>query len=474
MHWPQGLPLALLVLGAAIGCGSQLTTPAPDRAQVEPRRDEALSAPPGGASVFGLTAPREWADTTAYLKLRNPDTVAALSGQGGVFLVAVSKANWARFQDIPMEQLDEIALRTLANMAKTYQDVRLIAVQPSGFGGVPARTVEYTASRGEATFRFRQHLTVYDHKLIQLVATSDVKQWERLRPLFDGFVASFRFPGGADTSLSAGSPQPIGAVLQPLQISDQRLYGNSWAVIIGVNRYRKAGLRLQYAVNDARSVRDAVIRFGFPEENVFLLLDEAATKRRIQEVLGDELRLRTEGDDRVFVFFAGHGLTLDLPGGGQMGYLLPVDGDPDRLHATALPMAEIRDIASLVPAKHIFFVIDACYSGLAAQRSASAASATGRIDPVALVRKRLREVLTAGERDQPVVEEGGHGVFTRFLLQGLAGEADFAPRDGMITGFELASWLIPRVRAKTNDRQTPFFGRIDGAGDFVFVVPGKS
>jgi uncharacterized caspase-like protein len=230
---------------------------------------------------------------------------------------------------------------------------------------------------------------------------------------------------------------------------------------------------LRYAVKDARSVRDAIVRFGFPEENVFLLLDEAATKRQIQEVLGDELRGRTEAEDRVFVFLAGHGVTLDLPNGGQMGYLLPVDGDPDQLHATALPMAEIRDIARLVPAKHMFFVIDACYSGLAAQRSASVGSGTGKINPVALVRNRLREVLTAGERDQPVMEEDGRGVFTRFLLQGLAGEADFAPRDGAITGFELASWLIPRVQASTNDRQTPFFGR-NGVGDFVFVVPRKS
>jgi hypothetical protein len=470
MHWSQALPVALLVLGLAVGCGSQLTTPVSDRLQVESRREPFVGLL-AGASAFNLTAPREWADTTSYLKLRNPNTVAALSGQGGVFLVAVSKSRWARFHDIPMEQLDDIVLRTLTNMAKTYQDVRLIAVQPSEFGGLPARAVEYTASRGEGTFYFRQHLTVHNYELIQLVATSDVRQWEKLRPIFHGFVASFRFPGGSVGSLSAGSSHLSGAVLQPLQTGDQRLYGNSWAVIIGVNRYRKAGLRLRYAVNDAQSVRDAIVRFGFPEENVFLLLDEAATKRKIQEVLGDELRGRTGGEDRVFVFFAGHGMTLDLPSGGQMGYLLPVDGDPDQLHASALPMAEIRDIARLIPAKHMFFVIDACYSGLAAQRSG--VSSTGKIDPVALVRNRLREVLTAGERDQPVVEEDGHGVFTRFLLQGLAGEADFAPRDGMITGFELASWLIPRVQGSTNDRQTPFFGRIDGVGDFVFVVPRK-
>ena len=252
------------------------------------------------------------------------------------------------------------------------------------------------------------------------------------------------------------------------------LYSNSWAVIIGINRYRKPGLRLQYAVNDAMSVRDTVVRLGFPPENVFLLLDEQATKQRIQELLGDQLRAQTAPDDRIFVFFAGHGVTVDLPGGGQMGYLLPVDADPDRLHATAIPMAEVRDISNLIPAKHIFFAIDACYSGLAAQRSTSLAPPR-HIDPHIFVRGRLREILTAGERDQPVVEEAGHGVFTRRLLEGLAGEADFAPKDGIITGLELASWLIPRVQIASGNRQTPFFGKMEGVGEFIFVVtPGAA
>jgi hypothetical protein len=69
------------------------------------------------------------------------------------------------------------------------------------------------------------------------------------------------------------------------------------------------------------------------------------------------------------------------------------------------------------------------------------------------------------------MEAGGHGVFTRLLLEGLAGGADFAPRDGVITGQELAYWLIPRVQATSGNRQTPFFGKLDGVGDFIFVLP---
>ena len=122
-----------------------------------------------------------------------------------------------------------------------------------------------------------------------------------------------------------------------------------------------------------------------------------------------------------------------------MGYLLPVDADPDRLHSTGIPMSEVRDIASLIPAKHIFFAIDACYSGLVSQRSAVATNPTDAVDPNQLVRGRLREILTAGERDQPVVEEAGHGLFTRRLVEGLSGEADFAPRDDWFVAAECAA-----------------------------------
>ncbi len=88
-----------------------------------------------------------------------------------------------------------------------------------------------------------------------------------------------------------------------------------------------------------------------------------------------------------------------------------------------------------------------------------------------LTRGRVRQILTAGERDQPVLEEGGHGLFTRRLLEGLEGEADVSPRDGILTADELAAFVQGRVIASSSNRQTPFFGTMDGVGQFVFSVP---
>jgi len=365
-------------------------------------------------------------------------------------------------------------MKNVAGQAGT-SNVNLISAMRGSLGGLPAWVIEYTAIKGQTTVRLRQLVLWEQQKRILVTIAAPADRWDRERAGMDQLLAGIRLP----TNLS-GLPRPIvesqpilpdrERPIAPTQVAGRTLYTNSWALVIGIDRYRRPGLHLSYAVSDARSVYDLLGRLGFPPENMFLLLNEQATKRRIQEMLGDELRKRTEPDDRLFVFFAGHGVTVDLPGGGQVGYLLPVDADPDQLHATAIPMSDIREVSNLLPAKHIFFAIDACYSGLAAQRSAPTVLQNA-IDLQTLVRGRLREILTAGERDQPVIEEAGHGVFTRRLLEGLAGEADYAPRDGVITGWELASWLIPRVQATSGNKQTPFFGKMDGIGDFVFILP---
>ena len=64
--------------------------------------------------------------------------------------------------------------------------------------------------------------------------------------------------------------------------SASRPYGDSWAIVVGINSYRKSTLRLHYAVNDAKSVTAALQKIGFPKRNIITLLDEGATARAIR------------------------------------------------------------------------------------------------------------------------------------------------------------------------------------------------
>ncbi len=252
-------------------------------------------------------------------------------------------------------------------------------------------------------------------------------------------------------------------------------YGESWAVVVGIDKY-KSWPRLAYAVNDARGVHDLLIgKFHFKPENVFLLLDEEATRERILNVLGDKLAdpSRVRKDDRVVVFFAGHGVTRRLPSGKSLGYLVPVDADQASYQSQAISMTNFQDASEAIPAKHILFITDACYSGVALTRGGGTSSGLAYLREV--TRRTVRQVLTAGGADQEVADNGpgGHSIFTWALMQGLEGRADLSG-DGFITASELAAYVGPTVSALSH--QTPAFGNLVGSegGEFVFELKHES
>jgi len=131
-------------------------------------------------------------------------------------------------------------------------------------------------------------------------------------------------------------------------------------------------------------------------------------------------------------------------------------------------MTDIQNIAESMQAKHVMFVMDACYSGLGLTRGGPSSSSFLREN----ARRSARQMLTAGGADQQVADAGpnGHSVFTWVLLQALAGKGDLNG-DGLITGTELAAYVAPAVSAVSH--QTPAFGSLPGSqgGEFVFQVP---
>ena len=243
-------------------------------------------------------------------------------------------------------------------------------------------------------------------------------------------------------------------------------YADSWAVIIGINDYQHARVpKLRYAVNDAQAVEQALLAQGFRRDRIVALVDAQATKSRIERLLGDELRRKVGPNDRVLVFFAGHGMTDRLRSGEEEGYLIPVDGDPGSLFGTAISMTALRQISDRVPAKHILYVVDACYSGYALfNRSIG----TDLLEE--MLKKPAIQILTAGRQGDQAQERAGHGVFTEVLIRGLQGDA-FGDK-GWLALEELGVWMKQRVFAESNRKQLPQFGNLSGEGQFVFVKPG--
>ncbi len=254
--------------------------------------------------------------------------------------------------------------------------------------------------------------------------------------------------------------------------SSRKFYRDSWAVIVGINDYQKWP-KLRYAVNDANGIEEALVsRFGFQRDHIRKLTNGEATRQRIMEVLGDEFtdNKRIQREDRVFFFFAGHGATRNLDDGRQIGFIVPVDADKSSYYSTAISMTALREAADLIPAKHVYFVMDSCYSGLAMTRGSSAFS-RDRSYLQEVTRRTARQILTAGGAEQQVADDGpnGHSVFTWALLQGLEGPADL-DGNGVITASELGAYIGPIVSSFA--RQTPAIGNMVGSegGEFIFEL----
>jgi hypothetical protein len=284
--------------------------------------------------------------------------------------------------------------------------------------------------------------------------------------LKDFELVALATPSKTAPAASGNSPTRIGQALSPQDL--QPYYANSWAVVVGIDHYMTAGVpRLRYAVADARAVAQALPGLGFAANRVLLLENAAATKAELERAIYGRIA-EMEKDDRLLLFFAGHGEVQSIRG-GQEGYLLPYDADPNNLPLTALPMRELAQIGRRLPVKHVLFALDNCFSGYAATRGVSGRTTGAPLS--VLTTEPVVQILTAGTHGQVAVEDSGHGIFTKHFLKGLEGWAD--PEGGGLTALKLATFIQERVVRESAGRQTPQYGKLDGEGEFLFRPPRR-
>ena len=95
--------------------------------------------------------------------------------------------------------------------------------------------------------------------------------------------------------------------------------GRQFALLIGNNNYKDWD-PLKTAIRDVERLRDVLLkRYGYKNKDVILVRD--ATRGGILGGL-DGLRRRSGPDDKVLVYYAGHGVYDE----GNDGYWVPVEG----------------------------------------------------------------------------------------------------------------------------------------------------
>lgn len=203
------------------------------------------------------------------------------------------------------------------------------------------------------------------------------------------------------------------------QAGEVPLYRKTFAVIVGIDRYPNLSpdRQLGNAVRDARGIEE-VLRRNYRFDEIITLFDEQATKERVMRLLTAELPAKMMENDALFLFWAGHG-NQQKSALGEIGYLIPYDGAVDAVYKN-ITMADIRDtVSKIIPAKHAFYVMDACYSGLlTTTRSVDSKPKRDLAYLQEITRESVRQVLTAGGKGEEALDggPGGHSVFTGRLV----------------------------------------------------------
>ena len=238
-------------------------------------------------------------------------------------------------------------------------------------------------------------------------------------------------------------------------------YDEHFALIIGINEYKNLS-NLEYAVNDAKAVKDILInKFKYKEDNIKILTNEEATHQNIMDNFYNLVK-ETAINDSVIIFFAGHGSTYPTIQ-KEKGFLIPYDGTEIKMN-TLISWDVLINQSELIKAKHIFFIMDACYSGLALMRGNNSKRFLKD-----MIRRQSRQVLTAGKSDQRVKDSGArtnNSIFTGYLLEALNGAAK--TDQGVICASSVMNYVYNKVATDPSSRQTPGYGTLLGEGDFIF------
>ena len=228
----------------------------------------------------------------------------------------------------------------------------------------------------------------------------------------------------------------------------------SYALVVGISKYKNlpATAQLGYPDRDAEDMYATLISSDggqFPAENVHKLIDDKATIENIRQELEVWLPSVTQDNDRVLIYFAGHGFVS-----GGKGYLATYDVDLHNITGTAYPMATLgAEIGGKIKGKWKVLMTDACHSGAITPESDRAQVNQTLLD----LQKSLFSLTASRDREQSFESDkfgGGHGVFTYYVVKGMEGEAD-TNGDGVVSADELAEYVHTNVRLATGAAQNP-------------------
>jgi hypothetical protein len=238
-------------------------------------------------------------------------------------------------------------------------------------------------------------------------------------------------------------------------------HATRFALFIGNDVGQGPDVRLRFAESDTTRLSGVMSRFGgFPPSGTIVLLGRNAAE--VRTALGDVAeRLRTTpGEHLVLVYYSGH-----------------ADAQSLHLGSSSLPLTELKEIVTKLPAAARILILDACQAGVLTRAKGGQ---PGRGFEVSLAAPQPEGIaILASSTGSEMAQESDQlagSVFTHFFRIGLTGLAD-RNRDGAVSLVEVFDYVSERTLAATigttTGPQHPTF-RLDIAGreDLVLTRPG--
>ncbi len=234
---------------------------------------------------------------------------------------------------------------------------------------------------------------------------------------------------------------------------------------MGVSQYEDAELRLGLAAKDAldfSSVWTEQKGRLYSGVEARVLADAQATKANILDGL-EWIQLQVTQKDVAVLFLAGHG--INDPNG--VFYFLPVDADLERLKRTGISQSDITSTVTTIAGKVLVFM-DACHSGNLMGKTKRRGLVVSSAIVNELASAENGAVVFSSSTGRQYSQENpewGNGAFTKGLVEGLSGKADYKGT-GRITVNMLDLYVSERVKELTQGQQTPSTVKPPNVPDF--------
>ena len=292
-------------------------------------------------------------------------------------------------------------------------------------------------------------------------------------------------PGPESPTVRQGPLPSVAAVHAPSGFKAHRAY------LIGINKYSDSIPELTTPENDVDELYKVLsTSHGYTVRKYTGAVDRDALAAVFQRDIHE-----AGADDRVLIYFAGHGIALeDQDRAGPAGYLVPHGADR-RDKDSYVPITDVVDAVNALPCRHVLLVLDCCFAGTVRWSILRDVVTT----PAAIPRPRYERyitrraclVLVSSSADQKALDvfgarratAAGHSPFAAAVLTALKGDPvamDFMPlskRHGVLTTSELFLFVRDQVQdatASTNFNQTPGLWPLKhhDQGEYVHLVPG--